>query len=81
MRGLSVGEESDVKVCFVVSWKKMGCLRRDCEESERSWSFSSPVGFSAGFNTCFKSALSAFRSCVYQHHIMRDREREYLSLV
>ena len=63
MRGFSVGEESAVRVCFVVIWKKMGVFRRVVSESSRRGSFFSLEGVSFGFLICLMSAFRAFCSC------------------
>ena len=66
VRGLRVGKEvSEVRICFVVSWKKIGSLEGD-EGSVKSCSLSD-LGFSEEVFICFRSASNAFLSYFCQH--------------
>ena len=63
MRGLRLGDESEVRMCFVVIWKNIGVFLRDSSGSESRGSFlvlPAATDCSAEDFKCFISAFSAF---------------------
>lgn len=63
MRGLRVGEGSDVRTCLVVSWKKIGWFIGEFDVSVNSWVLPDLGVLSLVF-MCFNSAFIAFFSYV-----------------
>jgi hypothetical protein len=61
VRGLRVGEESDVRICLVVIWRKIGSFEGDVEESSKRGFLSDLEAFGVEF-ICFNNASNAFSS-------------------
>lgn len=80
MRGLSVGEGSDVRMCLVVSWKKIGWFIGEFEVSVNSC-FLLDWGVSALVFMCFNSAFIAFVSYIISIIPFTGAGGRYLSFV
>jgi len=64
VRGLNIGDTSDVRICFVVIWKNNGWFVAVCSESVISccFLFADCEFFSGGDFMCLSNALNAFVS-------------------
>jgi hypothetical protein len=72
--GLRVGKEvSDVRICFVVNWKKIGSFEVD-DGSVKSCSLSD-LGFSEEVFICFSNASNAFLSYFVSIVILKSDNR------
>lgn len=86
VRGLRVGKEEgvsreDVRICFVVSWKKIGSEFDGVEEGSVKSSFLSDLGVSKVVFMCFSNASSAFVSYSVSITVSKGINVRYLSFV
>ena len=79
MSGLRAGEGLDVRMCLVVSWKKIGWYRREVDGSVKSC-FLSVLGVCEVVFICFNSAFIAFLSYIISIYSFQRGRRKIPAL-